>query len=421
MNVPDTFMRLRQYMRSLGPGLITGAADDDPSGIATYSQTGSMFGFQLLWMSILTFPLMGIVQEMCARIGIVTGKGLAANIRIHHSRFALVSVCILLFAANTFNIAADLAAMAAATQLILPIQGVFLVAGFAVFCVACEIYFPYATYVRFLKFLTLALFSYVATAFAVSIDWYQVLTSALAPHFNFTQAHIVMICALLGTTISPYLFFWQTAQEVEELHVAQRTNHLNHSAFVNTSLSKMRTDVWTGMFFSNLVMFFIITTCAATLYSNGITTITSAADAALALRPFGGAFTYYLFAFGIVGTGLLAIPVLAGSSAYALSEAFGWKRGLDNTFTQARAFYGVIIFSALLGVLAYFFHIDPIQSLIYSAVFNGLVAPIVLYFIVSLSSTLPSHANSRSTTLLGWGITSIMTLAACATLYTLFI
>ena len=422
------FKLAEKYFSTLGPGLVTGAADDDPSGIATYSQAGAQFGFQLLWLSLFTFPFMAIVQEMCARIGIVTGQGLAANIRKHYPRYVLYGVCALLFLANTLNIAADLGAMAASTRLLLPqINALVLVVAYALVCVLLQIFTTYARYASYLKYLTLALLSYVFTAFAVGLNWSDAAYHTVVPELSFTKDQLFLLCAILGTTISPYLFFWQTSQEVEEKHqhdVNLRAQHQTverGAAVLKEEIKKMRVDVWSGMFVSNLVMFFIMAACAATLYAHGITNIATADQAALAIKPFGGELTYFFFAVGIIGTGLLAIPILAGSSAYAIAEAFGWKRGLYNTLTQAHAFYGVIIISMVVGVLANFLHLDPIKGLIYAAVANGLVAPVVIFFIIRLSCNLKGHKNHPVITALGWGITGLMAISGIFAIASLII
>lgn len=416
--------KTKDYWHTLGPGLTTGASDDDPSGIATYSQTGAQYGFQLLWLSVFTFPLMSIVQEMCARIGIVTGRGLAGNIRRHFSRRLLYISTLLLFAANAFNIGADLGAMAKAVQLISPSASyVVLVIGFVALSLLLQIFLPYVRYARYLKWLALVLLAYVVSALLANLNWGEVLKSAVSPSMTFSKDQLLLICAILGTTISPYLFFWQTSQEVEERALEGKTNVMKEHKPNPVAISKMRVDVWSGMLLSNIVMFFIIAACGALLFSQGITNIDSAAAAAEALRPVAGDATYYLFAIGIIGTGLLAIPVLAGSSSYAVSESFGWKEGLSRKFKQAHAFYGVLIFSMLIGLGINFLGIDPIKALIYSAIANGIVAPVVLAFIVLLSSNkriMGSWANKRSTTWLGWAVTSIMALAGGAAIYAMF-
>lgn len=410
--------RAEEYWDTLGPGLTTGAADDDPSGIATYSQAGAKYGLQLIWLSPFTFPFMAIVQEMCARIGLVSGQGLAANIRRNYSMRALYAVTTLLFFANVLNIAADLGAMAAATRLILPHVGAeVLVVFFALFCLILQIFTTYAHYSKYLKYLALALLSYVVVAFSVDLDWSNVLYHTVVPSLTFSKDQIFLICAVLGTTISPYLFFWQTSQEVEERILKGETTVEERREQVSTeSIRRMRTDVWSGMFFSNLVAFFIIAACAGTLYANGITDIATADQAALALRPFGE-FAFLLFAVGIVGTGLLAVPVLAGSSAYAISESFGWNQGLYKKLRQAYAFYSVIIVSMIIGVIANFMHLDPIKGLIYAAVANGIIAPFILFFVVRLSSNkslMGDYANKSLVSFMGWVTIGIMSLSGLA-------
>jgi NRAMP (natural resistance-associated macrophage protein)-like metal ion transporter len=416
--------KAEEYWHMLGPGLTTGAADDDPSGIATYSQTGSQYGYQFLWLAGLTFPLMATVQEMCARIGLVTGRGLAGNIRMHYPRWVLYSCTILLFAANSFNIGANLGAMARAFQLLVPNANfAFVLAMFALGSLAFQILTTYANYAKYLKWLALVLISYIITAFAIDLPWRQVLWSSIVPHMEFTRDQIILLCAVLGTTISPYLFFWQTSQEVEgqildgKTSIKARQNELPKNA-----ITRMRVDVWSGMFLSNLVMFFIIATCAATLHANGIV-INTASDAAKALEPLAGTGAFMLFAIGIIGTGLLSVPVLAGSASYAISESFGWKEGLYRKFKQAQAFYGIIIVSMIIGLLLNFIGIHPIKALIYSAVANGIVAPVVLIFIVHMSSNrhiMGDRVNKRSTKLIGWSITLLMSLASLATLIAIF-
>ncbi|MDE2021646.1 MAG: divalent metal cation transporter [Patescibacteria group bacterium] len=418
------FRRAEEYWDTLGPGLTTGAADDDPSGIATYSQAGAQYGLQLIWLSLFTYPFMAIVQEMCARIGLVSGQGLAANIRRHYSPNALYTATTLLFLANVLNIAADLGAMAAGTRLLLPNVGLeLLVVLFALVSLAFQIFTTYARYAKYLKYLTLALLSYVAVAFAVHLDWGEVLYHTFVPSLTFSKNQIFLLCAVLGTTISPYLFFWQTSQEVEEKILKGETNIETRRAQVSaTSVRRMRTDVWSGMFFSNLITFFIFAACAGTLYAHGITNIATADQAALALRPFGQ-FAYLLFALGIIGTGLLAVPVLAGSSAYALAESFGWKHGLHYKLKQAYAFYGVIIVSMLLGVAANFVHLDPIRGLIYAAVANGVIAPIILFFVVRLSGSrriMGEYTNRPLASFIGWVTIFVMAVSGVAAVATLW-
>ena len=416
--------RAEEYWDTLGPGLTTGAADDDPSGIATYSQAGAQYGPQLIWLALFTYPFMAVVQEMCARIGLVSGQGLAANIRRHYSSRALYMVTALLFLANTLNIAADLGAMAAGTRLLLPSAAFeLLVIFFALVSLTLQIFTTYARYAKYLKYLTLALLSYVVVAFVVHLDWGAILYHTLVPSLTFSKNQIFLIAAILGTTISPYLFFWQTSQEVEEeIRRGETTVKTRRSQASASFVRSMRIDVWSGMAFSNLITFFIFAACAGTLYAHGITNIATADQAALALRPFGQ-FAFLLFALGIVGTGLLAVPVLAGSTAYAISESFGWKYGLYRKLKQAYAFYGVIIVSMLLGIAANFAHLDPIKGLIYAAVANGIIAPVILFFVVRLSGNrrvMGAHANRPFVSLLGWMTIGAMALSGIAAIVTLW-
>ncbi|MGI9118244.1 MAG: NRAMP family divalent metal transporter [Minisyncoccia bacterium] len=415
---------VEQYWETLGPGLTTGASDDDPSGIATYSQAGATYGFSLLWMSLFTFPLMAVVQEMCARIGLATGQGLAANIRTHYPKKILYTATFLLLIANIFNIGADLGAMAKGVQLVLPNASfALLVILFGVGGLLLQVFINYKTYAKYLKYLALVLFSYVATALFVHMDWVLVLKNTVVPHINFSKDQIFLICGILGTTISPYLFFWQTSQEVEEEILSPDPTLPRKHNLSDTEVKKMRTDVWSGMFISNVVMFFIIATTGATLFSQGIT-ITTAADAAQALRPLAGNFAFILFAIGILGTGMLAIPVLAGSSAYAVSESMGWKFGLYRKLKEAYAFYGVIALATVVGIVLNFVGIDPIKALIYSAVLNGIIAPIVLYFIVKLSSNpevMGNRANSKLVKFIGWLTIVLMGLTAVSVVVSFFL
>lgn len=417
--------RTKAYWHMLGPGLTTGASDDDPSGIATYSQTGARYGFQLLWLAAFTFPLMAIVQEMCARIGLVTGRGLAGNIRRHFSRKVIVACTILLFAANAFNIGADLGAMAKGVQLLGPRANFgLLVVFFAGTSLGLQIFTPYARYARYLKWLAMVLLAYVASAVLAHLNWNDILRHGFIPHITSSKEQLLLICAILGTTISPYLFFWQTSQEVEEQISQGHTTILAREGTTKKAVKRMRVDVWSGMFLSNVVMFFIIAACGGLLFSHGITNITSAAQAAEALRPFAGNATYWLFAIGIIGTGLLAIPVLAGSSSYAIAESMKWhQQGLSSKLNQAHAFYGTIIISMLVGLGMNFIGLDPIKALIYSAIGNGMVAPIILFLIVSLSSNrkiMGDWVNKPSTTFIGWLVTGLMAVAGTAAIISLF-
>lgn len=421
--VINTVKKTGSYWHMLGPGLTTGASDDDPSGIATYSQTGAKYGFQLLWLSAFTFPLMAVVQEMCARIGLVTGRGLAGNIRVYFPKRILHISTILLFVANAFNIGADLGAMAKGAQLLRPsLNFSFLVVGFAVVSLGLQIFTPYAKYARYLKWLALVLLAYVFSALAAHLDWGAVLHNAIRPSLSFNKDQLLLVSAVLGTTISPYLFFWQTSQEIEEQVLIGRTSIESRKGTTKQDVQSMRVDVWSGMLLSNIVMFFIIAASGAILFTNGITEITSAAQAAEALRPFAGEATYFLFAIGIIGTSLLAIPVLAGSSSYALAESLGWRGGLNRKLKQAYAFYGVIILSMLVGLGMNFIGLDPIKALIYSAVANGLVAPLILLLIVLISSNkkiMGEWVNNRFTTATGWMVTLLMGTAGIAAIISL--
>lgn len=414
------------YWKKLGPGLTTGAADDDPSGIATYSQIGASQGFGLIWLSLFSFPFMIVIQEMCARIGLTTGVGLAANIKEHYSKKILYFCTALLLFANVFNIGADLGAMAKAAQLILPsLNFTFLVFLFATLSLFLQIFVSYKKYAKYLKYLTFVLFTYVISAFSININWGEVLYYAIIPNFTFSKEMIILLCAALGTTMSPYLFFWQSSQEVEEevLH-GEKTVKMRRAQNTPQDMKNMRFDVFSGMLVSNLIMFFIIATSAATLYANGITSISTATDAALALRPFAGDFAFTLFAIGILGTGLLAIPVLAGSASYAISESFGWKNGLYLKLKQASSFYGVIIVAMVLGVVMNFIGIDPIKALIYSAVLNGIISPFMIFFIVRLSGNkevMGEFKNKKVSNILGWVAFVIISLVGVGAIFSILI
>lgn len=413
-----------EYMKKLGPGLVTGAADDDPSGIATYSQTGAQYGTSLLWLSVWTFPILTVIQEMCARIALVTGEGLASNIKHVYSRKVLYICTFLLFIANTFNIGADLGAMAKATQLIAPnLPFTFMVIFIGLVGLVMQILIPYQKYAKYLKWLVITLFSYIATGFIIHMDWGHLFHDAVIPHITFSKTQILLITGVLGTTISPYLFFWQTSQEVEEQIADGLTTVESRQGTNDVEIKKMRIDVWTGMLFSNLVMFFIIAVCANTLFVNGITNINTASDAAQALAPFAGHFATLLFAIGIIGTGMLAIPVLAGSASYAISESFDWDEGLYHKFKEARAFYGIIILSIVIGVILNFVGIDPIKSLIYSAILNGIIAPIILVCIVHISASekiMGVYKNSKFKNIIGWVTVILMSVTAIAAIASLF-
>lgn len=418
-----TTRKARRYWKALGPGFITGAADDDPSGIATYSQAGAAYGPHFLWVAPFTYPLMSTIQEICARIGMVTGKGLAANIRDHYPKPILILCTVLLITANTFNIGVDLGAMAKATQLLVPeLPFPLLVVGFAALCLGLQIFSAYKRYTQYLKYLALVLLTYIISALLIpGIDWQAFLFYTLIPFFDFSKEHILLLCAIFGTTISPYLFFWQTSQEVEQEIEQGRVLLIQRQGATKREIRKMRIDVWSGMLLSNIVMYFIIAACAATLFSgSGVITITTADQAAQALRPLAGDLSYFLFALGIIGTGLLAVPVLAGSVSYAVAESFKWKNGLSKKLNQAQAFYGVLILAMLIGLAVNFANIDPIKALIYAAIANGIIAPLLLIVAVSLSSNekiMGKWKNSRTTQCIGWLTASLMSGAGLVTIW----
>lgn len=417
---------VRNYWHNLGPGLTTGAADDDPSGIATYSQAGSRYGLQLLWMAPFIFPFASMVQEMCARIGLVTGRGLAGNIHKHFPKKILYTVTLLLFIANVFNIGADLGAMAQGVRLISPsIPYSALVIFFALFGLGLQIFSTYEKYAKYLKYMALILFSYVFSTLSIpNLNWGSIFHHVISPNMEFGKDQILIICAFFGTTISPYLFFWQTSQEVEEEILLGKTTLVKRQAEItDEEIKNMRVDVWSGNFLSEMIMFFIIVASGLALYEHGITNIATAADAAQALRPFAGNGAYFLFAIGIIGTGLLAIPVLAGSSSYAIAEGFGWKTGLYRDLRKAYGFYGVIILATLAGLGMNFVGLDPIKALIYSAVINGLVAPVVMVLILLISSNkkiMGHRANHPIVKWLGWFITIVMVIAGIAAIISMF-
>ncbi|MES2953785.1 MAG: divalent metal cation transporter [Patescibacteria group bacterium] len=411
------------YWKKLGPGLVTGAADDDPSGIATYSQAGAQYRFDMLWLALFTFPFMLVAQEMCARIGLVTGKGLAANIRDHFSRTALIVCVALLVIANSFNIGADLAAMSQSIELIFPNAPYLpVVVLFGLGSLFLEIFMSYRTYAKYLKYLTLALFAYVITALLVDINWAEVLFKTFVPSIVTSREAVLLVAAILGTTISPYLFFWQPAQEMEEEIAEGRGSLVLREGATVGEIRAMRIDVASGMFFSNLIMFFIIAACGATLHAAGIFEITSAADAARALAPLAGGYAGHLFTLGIVGTGLLAIPVLAGSSAYAVAEALRSREGLSTKWYQARVFYGVIVLSVGFAIGINASGIDPFASLIYAAVGNAIVAPVILFFVMRLAASekvMGKWKNSFLINVAGWLLVLLMGASSIAAIVAL--
>lgn len=409
----------KNFWQRLGPGFITGAADDDPSGIATYSQTGAQFGYTQLWTALFSFPLMLVVQEMCGRIGTVTGQGLSGVIRKHYSKKILAIAVLLLFVANTINVGADLGAMAATTQVLFGLPFVFWLFVITVGTLLLQIFVPYPTYAKFLKFLTLSLLAYVATALIVKQDWALIGWSTIVPAFSWDKQYILNVVAILGTTISPYLFFWQADEEVEEEieHHKIAGFGIGKPILSKSDFKNLWIDTSIGMLFSNLMMFFIILTAASTLGVNGITSIETATQAAQALRPIAGPFASLLFLVGIMGVGLLAVPILAGSASYAVAEAFGWKSGLSQKWRQAPAFYGVIILATVVGLFVNFLNIPPFKVLYYTAVINGLVAPILLVLILLISNNkkiMGKHTNGKVVNTIGIFATIVMFAAGIA-------
>jgi NRAMP (natural resistance-associated macrophage protein)-like metal ion transporter len=404
--------------RRLGPGLITGAADDDPSGIATYSQAGAQFGVNMLWTVVLTYPLMTAIQSICARIGRVTGEGLAANMLHVLPRWFVNVIVFLLFVANTVNIGADIAAMGAAAQLLVGWGDVFFAVLLATGSLALQVFVPYHRYVHVLKWLTLALFAYVGVLFTVNIDWGSVARGTVWPQIVWSRDAFTVVVAVFGTTISPYLFFWQSAEEVEDAALGvSKGSLLDHPADAPTELDRIAWDTYFGMGFSNLIAFFIILTTAVTLNKAGITDITTSAQAAQALRPIAGEFAFLLFSLGVIGTGLLALPVLAGSAAYAIGELRGWRIGLEQKPQNAQPFYGAIALAFGLGLTMLFLPIDPIKALFWSAVLNGVIAVplMVATMIVASSRThLGPFVAPLTTKLVGWTATAVMAAAALA-------
>lgn len=407
---------------ALGPGLITGAADDDPSGIATYSQAGAQFGFQMLWTVLLTYPFLAVFQLICAETARVSGLGLAANIKISFSPVILRGVVVLLLIANTLNIAADLAAMGAAAELAVGLNHHAMTIAFALLTLGLQVFVPYHRYVRLLKWLTLALFAYVAVVVIVGVSPAAVAAAVLHPTLKFDTATATMVVAILGTTISPYLFFWQSSQEIEEMGLHHRRPLRDAPRSAKAELRRMQIDSWGGMAVTHIISMSIMLATAATLHAQGITHIDGAADAAEALRPVAGDFAFALFALGIIGTGLLAVPVLAGSAAYALSETMGWRAGLELKPAEARGFYGVIGAAIIAAMLMNFSTIDPVSALFWSAVVNGLVAVPVMLVIMLLAgkhSVMGRFTLSRWHARFGWGATALMAVASAVMFATL--
>jgi NRAMP (natural resistance-associated macrophage protein)-like metal ion transporter len=411
------FSRFQRFFSNLGPGLITGAADDDPSGISTYSVTGAAFGYAPLWTALFSFPLMSAVQMMCARLGMVTGRGLAGVVRLRYPKWVLWGACGLLVVANVVNIGADLGGMAQVTEMISGIDGLYWTPVYAVLITALLFWSSYRLIARVFKWLTLVLFAYVIAAFLSKPDWMEVVHSTFVPHLEWTTAYISTLVGLFGTTISPYLFFWQAAQEVEEEKLKGRTSIAERKGATQKELNHSRNDVLTGMFFSNFVMYFIILTTAATLHAHGHSAIETARQAAEALRPVAGPAAYWLFALGLIGAGMLGIPVLAGSCAYAIVEAADHHGSLEDRPNGARGFYSVIGVSMALGMIMNYADFNAVKALFWSAVVNGVLAPPLIVLVVLLTSdvqVMGEHVNSGLLRWLGWFCVAVMTAAAVA-------
>jgi NRAMP (natural resistance-associated macrophage protein)-like metal ion transporter len=417
----NLFKRATQHqaVKQLGPGLITGAADDDPSGIATYSQAGAQFGYNMLWTMVLTYPLMVGIQLVSARIGRVTGHGLAANIRMNFPKPLLFGIVALLLIANIINIAADIAAMGDAARLLFAGSGHEYTALIGMVCLTLQVFMTYKRYVEYLKWLTLSLLAYVAIVFMLNIEWVVVAKSLVAPTLVWDRQTLMIVVAIFGTTISPYLFFWQAAQEVEDMRDKPGARPLAEMLPTEgrNELGRIKLDTFVGMGFSNVVAFFIILTSAATLHQAGITDIETSAQAAEALRPLGGEFTFMLFALGIIGTGLLAVPVLAGSAAYAVAECFEWRTGLNLELLEAREFYGMVALATLGGVALNYAHISPIKALLWSALLNGVIAVpimVVMMLLASKRSIMGEYVISKLLKAFGWLATAVMAAAVIA-------
>jgi NRAMP (natural resistance-associated macrophage protein)-like metal ion transporter len=410
----------KAVLDKLGPGVITGASDEDPSGIATYAQAGAQFGFGLLWLVLILYPMKTIIQEMCARIGLVTGSGLSAVIKQKYSRKIVFPITILLLIANTINIGADIGAMAASIRLVVPQLPVIVATiSFSAFIILSEVFVPYKKYVKILKYLILSLFAYLATAIIVGGNWNQIFSATIIPNIEFTPAFAMMFVAIFGTTISPYLFFWQASEEAEEDVAKHKIKEIGKGKpkISKKEIKLMRQDTAIGMAFSQLIMWSIMITTAGSIHAHGVTDIQTADQAAKSLEPLvktfpqAGEISKTIFAVGIIGTGLLAVPVLAGSSGYALSDAFGWSEGLSRKFKQAKGFYLVIAASTLIGLWINFINIDPIKALVYTAVINGVIAVPILFAVMKIANDkemLRGNTNSYVSNVIGWLVFAIM-------------
>jgi NRAMP (natural resistance-associated macrophage protein)-like metal ion transporter len=406
-----------RFFAELGPGLITGCADDDPSGISTYSMAGALFGYRFLWSAILTLPLMVTLQTMCGRLGMVSGRGLAGVVRKRYSRSVLWAACSLLVVANVFNIGADLGGMGAATELATGIPALFWTPIYAAAIAGFLVYSSYRQIARIFKWITLVLLAYVATAFFAKVDWGLALASTFQPRPVWSRDYLEVLVGILGTTISPYMFFWQASQEVEEKRAAGKTKLAQRRGASNRDLRRLRVDVWSGMFASNFIMFFIILTTAATLHAHGKLHIATAREAAMALRPVAGNAAYLLFTLGLIGTGMLGVPVLAGSCAYAVSEAAAWQGSLDARPRSARYFYGVIAAAMAIGLAVNWAGLDAVKMLFWSAVLNGVLAPPLIFLVLLLTNdrkVMGDRVNSRLQQWCGWASFAIMAASAIA-------
>jgi NRAMP (natural resistance-associated macrophage protein)-like metal ion transporter len=412
---------LRRTFAILGPGVITGAADDDPSGISTYSVAGAAYGYATLWIALLTFPLMSAVQLMCARLGMVTGQGLAATVRKNYPRWVLWGACSILVVANVINIGADLGGMAEATQLITGIRPLLWIPFYALLILGLLIWTSYKLIASVFKWMTLVLFAYVLTSFFAHVDWKQALVVTLVPHLEWSRGFLAVLVGILGTTISPYLFFWQAAEEVEEDRLKGQTTLAQRKGATLKELKDARTDTIIGMFFSNFIMYFIILTTGATLHAHGQTSITTAQEAAEALRPLAGNGAYLLFTVGLIGTGMLGVPVLVGSCAYAVAEGANWRGSMSDRPKKARAFYGVMAVAMALGLALNYLGLNAVKMLFWSAVINGLLAPPLILLVILLTSSrkvMGEHVNSTVLRYLGWATFVVMTAAAAGMLIT---
>jgi NRAMP (natural resistance-associated macrophage protein)-like metal ion transporter len=406
---------LKRLLMILGPGLITGASDDDPSGIGTYTQAGASFGFTTLWMAPVTLPMMAAVQFICAKIGMVSGMGLSAVLRTHYARWVVYVAVSLLVIANTINAGTDIGAIAAAINLLVPIPAVALVVPIAIGIVAFQILGSYALISRIFKWLTLTLFAYIAAAFLAKPHWREVLWATVIPTIHFDHLYLMTLVAILGTTISPYLFFWQASQEVEEELSMGRTTLAEREGATDTEIKIAEIDVDLGMVFASIVFYFVILASAATLHVAGKTNIQTATEAAEALKPLSSGLASILFALGLIGSGFLAVPVLTGSSAYAIGEAFGWKCGLDEKFRGAPRFYVIIVASTFVGMLINFLRIEPVTALFWTAVINGVLAPPLLVMIMLVSNNkkvMGERVNGKLTNFIGWTTAAVMSAAA---------